>query len=70
VLLEKEEKKQEDDELAQLRLTGTVLSNTATDGLHFGSTEFFHFGYFHWIDSVVVIFALKIQRRFSVEEVR
>ena len=56
MLLVKEKKKQEDDELAQLRLTATVLSNTATDGLHFGSSEFCYFSCSHGINPVVVIF--------------
>ena len=54
LLLEKEEKEQEDDKLAQLGLTGTVLSNTATDGLHFGSSEFSYFSCFHGTDLVVI----------------
>lgn len=54
-LLKKEKKKQEDYQLAQLRSSGAVLSNTATDGLHFRSREFCYFSYFHGIDSVVVV---------------
>jgi hypothetical protein len=51
-LLEKEKKKYEEYQLAQLRSSGAVLSNTATDGLHFRSREFC---YFHGIDDVVVV---------------
>jgi hypothetical protein len=50
LLLVKEEKKQEDYEFAQLRPVSTVLSDTATNTLHFGGSEFCYFGYFHGID--------------------
>jgi hypothetical protein len=40
VLLMKEEKKEEQYELTQFRLTGAVLKITATDGLHFAGSEF------------------------------
>jgi hypothetical protein len=39
-VLLKKEKKQEDYELTQSRLTGAVLKITATDGLHFGGSQF------------------------------
>jgi hypothetical protein len=56
LLLVKEEKKQEDYEFAQLRPVSTVLSDTATDTLHFGGSEFCYFGCFHMMDWFVVLF--------------
>ena len=45
----KEQKKQEHYELTKLRLTGAILNITATDGLHFASSEFCWFRCFHSI---------------------
>lgn len=51
-LLEKEKKQQEDYESSQFRFMGAILSNPATDGLHFGSSEFCYFCCFHGHGSV------------------